>query len=197
MGQELARQDALEQGRGRLSQQARSHHLGADGKRWRLSATTSLTHNHPQPPTPPEPTEPKTRNSFRAPVSLSDCKTNSWIPTADIRGGAQADSCHASDLQDGRMIGPRFPLRLPMMVTGFPYLTPEKHRIHVCFRDPMNLLAAAGRSIHDRIEAELVPRKPIMLQATAADLASVRIPRPVQPGLCRERRPVHRSTVTA
>jgi hypothetical protein len=46
------------------------------------------------------------------------------------------------------MIWPRFPLRLPMMVTGFPNLTPEKHRIHVCFRDSVILLATAGRSIH-------------------------------------------------
>jgi hypothetical protein len=83
-------------------------------------------------------------------VSLSDRKTNSWILTADIRGGAQAGNCHASVPQDDGMIWPRFPLRLPMMVTGFPYLLPEKHRIHVCFRDSMNLLAAAGRSIHDR-----------------------------------------------
>ena len=86
-------------------------------------------------------------------MSLSDRKTNSWIPTADIRGGAQAANCHASDQQDGGMIWPRFPLRLPMMVTGFPILPPEKHRIHVRFRDPMNLLAPAGRSIHDSVVA--------------------------------------------
>lgn len=82
-------------------------------------------------------------------MSFSDRKTNSWIPTADIRGGAQADNCHASDQQDGGMIGPRSPLRLPMMATGFPNFTPEKRRIHVCFRDSVFLLATAGRSIHD------------------------------------------------
>lgn len=82
-------------------------------------------------------------------MPLSDRKTNSWILTADIRGGTQAGNCHASDLQDGGMIWPRLPLRLPMMVTAFPILMPEKHRIHVCSRDPMNLLASAGRSIHD------------------------------------------------
>lgn len=86
-------------------------------------------------------------------MSFSDRKTNSWILTADIRGGTQAGNCHASDLQDGGMIWPRFPLRLPMMVTGIPSQQPEKHRIHVCFRDPMNLLAAAGRSIHDSVGA--------------------------------------------
>ena len=77
-------------------------------------------------------------------MSFSDRKTNSWILTADIRGGTQAGNCHASDRQDGGMIWPRFPLRLPMMVTGFPNQQPEKHRIHVCFRKPMIRLRQRG-----------------------------------------------------
>ena len=73
-------------------------------------------------------------------MPLSERKTISWTPTADIRGGAQAVICHASVVQDVGVIWPRFPLRLPMMATGFPNPQPEKRRIHVRFRNAMSFL---------------------------------------------------------